>query len=145
MEHMKKWGDKVNIEVDTTVYFSDKMMKQLISLTMVVGGHGAQFEYCELSNSVLACMAEDKSEKAERTKKDQARELTTRTRTYREELNLGKADSHHLPDTFEEARLCAGTRAEHGGPRTCERTLRATLKMCQRIQYLQDNISRQRD
>ena len=102
-------GGKVNIEVDTTVYFSDKMMRQIISLTMVVGGHGAQFEYCELGNSFLACMAEDKTRKAARTKKDQAKESTTSTMTYREELDLGKSDPCHPPDTFEGARLSAGT------------------------------------
>ena len=27
MAHMEKWGNKMNIEVDTAIYFGDKMMK----------------------------------------------------------------------------------------------------------------------
>ena len=109
MAHMEKWGEKMNIEVDTTVYFGDEMMKQIIALSMIVGGHGPQYEYCEVGNSFLACMAEDKGEKAARMQKDQARSNTVGTRTYHEELDLGKAEPRHLPNTYEEAKLSAGT------------------------------------
>ena len=109
MAMMVAWGEKMAIEVDTTIYFSDEMMKHLIGLVMVVGGHGAQYDTCEVGNSFLACMSEDKVEKSARKKRDKARELTRRTRTYNEELSLEATEPRYPPNDYIEAKLAMGT------------------------------------
>jgi len=104
---MLAWSQKYNIDIDTSVYFSDQMIDDLINLVMAKGG--AILATAERGLSILACALRTMADTVKAEQLDEAIRASRPNMTQEEALKLSAKGPRPPPCEFNEVKLCLGT------------------------------------